>query len=317
MSHSNYELKIVAAVPSYDKYGDLYNMMPLPGYKQERIFEQLDAHADTSNAVKVYLLGDSYVMDYVQAQDISGQVIGKYNVNDLGNNIAVLDTTAKNILVLEICERNFPSKILESPCTILKLDTIKNNSNLINDTSQESIQNQFVFAIEKYLIYVASHLNIGYKVRELNTYFQNRILKKPDENVVINSLNNRLYISNTVNQYAAGASFFNYDSVITSKIDSALLGWQQYALTMGFKKIIFSIIPNPSSIYETSWKGAPYNNFITQLQNKHSNNFEFVNIFDKYKSAKLNLYFNNDTHWNGNGKLIWAKALNQILKDLK
>jgi len=87
--------------------------------------------------------------------------------------------------------------------------------------------------------------------------------------------------------------------------------WNYYRAN-GFDAVCFSIIPNPVSIICPGYK--TYNDLIRRVQNHPDLIRSMINIYDRSDSARCQVYFNSDSHWNLNSFNIWIIEVNKYLR---
>jgi hypothetical protein len=84
-----------------------------------------------------------------------------------------------------------------------------------------------------------------------------------------------------------------------------------YYIMTGFREVYLSIIPSTVTIIEPQG----YNALIPRIQFNPSLKMKIIDYYSMAKQSKEDLFFRGDTHWNMTGKQKWIDMVNKTLNE--
>jgi hypothetical protein len=298
--------------------GDLYGFTCLPQFciSDTSMLRKPDC-SSTAKSYNIYALTDSYTEDIFKHPDyFCGANKCGYAFANNGDVLPVhLDTTQRNIVMIECVERNVRTSLADSSHLTGFLTISKEK---INETKAAEKAHDFHF-----------HFNIknldGDYETNLWDYRFLRPLKQLKSKMTFN-LFNRTYVDALVSpdgkyllyQPTIDTSFIqsSYRSIedkeLKAIITSLNIAYDHYK-RLGFDEVYLSIIPNPTTILYPSYHGLKYNQLIPRLQNDPRLKLKIFDIYEVFRksSEKDKLYQRSDTHWTRFGSMVWLNEFNK------
>ncbi|MBD1394709.1 hypothetical protein [Mucilaginibacter glaciei] len=293
------------------KYGDLYGMSFIPEYRIKLTpFKTYDNRVDKNPTNKVlYIIGDSFTADknFNNAFDGFDHVIFLDRRFPFGP--IKPDTTKQNYLIMEFSELNIANYRSKNSFEILNYAAIpppfkpvslfeRIGNILFNKDLNKNIE-LLLFDDKVYTPFKALKASVNY-------YILGRLPKE----VAVSTDKQRLLLNSTIDTTSEKSVF---RSLLPLEIDSISAGLkidQQRYLSLGFKKVYLSLIPNAASVYDEH--RLNYNQLAPQIENKAS--VPLIPLYNIFKRDKRNLYSRSDAHWNDIGFSIWVTQVNNVLK---
>ncbi|WPU98349.1 hypothetical protein SNE26_20195 [Mucilaginibacter sp. cycad4] len=306
------------------RYGDLYGVCFLPQYKFElEPFKQYPYKPGRLNTNKVlYIIGDSFLAD----KTLSGAFEAFDHVIFLDRRFAFgpikLDTTRQNYLMMEFAERNLNGyDIVKTDEIRWATGEIKSGIKISNSSTPQTSQpsplslferlNKIIFNkdLSRNLELILFDNRLVSPFKEVKASLNYKLFDRVANEVVVSSDKKRLLFNITVDTASAQSAFrpkteSGIDSIVNN-LDIA----KRYYLSIGFKKVFLSVIPNPVSVYDD--KRMPYNHLLERVE--QNTDLTVVSLYHIFKADKRNLFYRSDSHWNPQGLDIWVNEVNKTL----
>ncbi|MCW3084867.1 MAG: hypothetical protein JWP12_2233 [Bacteroidetes bacterium] len=299
-SYSAWFEEVQHHVPSPYKYGDLYLLSNLKGYRVDVKSQKLPAPAyQKQKNTALTIIGDSYLASL----DSSYFNAGKYTFihwNSIPDTIQALDKSKKNILIVESTERYIRWRFIKD-----QLLTINNNRYLKTEAPEIKLM------AEDNLQYMLTHFGWEAPFKELKTRIYLNEFNRYTDMVTRPDSSGRLYLNETVDPKNSASSFAEVpDSEVENMVQN-LNKVSAQLMQCGFDEVCFSIIPNAASVYK-NWE-KPYNHLIERIENHPKTQFKFIDIYTELKQEKNSVFYFNDSHWNHLGVMHWIIKANKQL----
>ena len=311
------------------RYGDLYNMTFLPEFRNEDPLLH-NIRPDTTSTIKrdinLYALGNSYLLTFVKSQLIFDGVKkfwgGKYYLLES----PVLDTTQKNILLIQMTERSvgifadtetiasrFAPVTPKSPVDTLPVFTRSNPivyQSFKNKIFNPQIQKKVEFNLFDYRIFTP--------LKELKATLNYKFFNRISPDVAISPDKKNLFLAATVDSVNKFTSltdkYSSFNKIDDKEIDTLVLSFNKLYIDFkarGFDEVYLSIIPNPATVISPLM--GTYNNLIPRIQYHSALKMPYVDVYKKFKTVKEPIYQQADTHWNNRGFKLWVDEFNKVL----
>lgn len=305
------------------RYGDLYRLSNLAQFKQAtETCPKKFAGARSNNNIALYIIGDSFTeKERINADDFNTNGYVRIHWND---SLSIsLDTTKRNILVLQTVERHFREHFAvpvhqftlsspESPkgTEIQKRDIQTQTSDyfltLYNDAEQTLKESEESLA--SFLFSGDIFLNLKEWKAVINLHWFGRhndqIALSPDKK-------NILFCWDTDSTRIT--SSFNYfpDSEL-QKLIYQVNQTRVYYKKQGFDEVYLSIIPNKTSIVAPEM--GRYNHLVERVQQHPALQTPFIDTWTPFSRHSQEVYSRSDTHWNCKGQAIWLGEMNEAIE---
>ena len=302
-----YQINIVA--DDY-RYGDLYRLSNLPQFKdpQTPCPPTTTLVSDTANT-HLYLIGDSFAEPQrIGKQDFS---VSQYQyVHWDKRSVVQLDTTKRNVLLLETVERHFREHFSRP---VLELAIVEDTTGL---PAPEPVSwKRVVFdqlqskGIEERLETVLFSQDIFLWFKELKAHINLNWFDRVPPTVGISRDRRHLFVdldtdtTKRLNSSFAPLSDTEVNALIDSLNATAVRFRQQ-----GFDAVYLSIIPNKASLLDPG--RGDYNHLIERVQQHPRLRVPFVDTYSEYAKQPQKVYALGDSHWNCYGRALWLQAVN-------
>lgn len=294
------------------RYGDLYRLSNLPQFKDPvRPCSSPPASTASGKKTALYVIGDSFTEpERLSQRDFPG---GDFLRTKWENHNQVqLDTTKRNILLIETVERHFREHFAQpvSNLTIVA-DTTNSGPPTANLTGgpQQSLTRRISDFIqskgieERLETVLFSHaVFLWFKERKasLNLNWFGRVAPT----VGISQDRNHLFAGlDTDTTKHKNSSFAPLpDAELNALIDSVNVTADRYRAA-GFDAVYLSIIPNKASILDPAQ--GPYNHLVERVESHPRLRVPVVSVYADYKRQPAQVYAIGDSHWNCTGRGIW------------
>ncbi len=313
------------------RYGDLYGMSYLPRFRKNynALHKVPVAQCSGQKNLNLFLLCDSYLFTYAVADSFYCGVDNFSYINNNGGkkSIGGLDVAHNNILLLEFTERFFSTLASDKDSSnyLLNFLTIDSISNLPSKRSIAKSTNSFISAVKElksFFFKPALGTNMEFLVWETGLFTPLRefkaslifnLFKRTDQKVVMGQNFDRLFFVETVDSSFMGSSFREIKDIEIERDIKNLNAVYDHYKKFGFTEVYLSIIPNPVSVFEPTYKGMNYNGLIPRIE-KHPNlKMKAISVYNEFKDAPERFYQPSDTHWNTEGLKAWLEKFNGIL----
>ena len=232
-----------------------------------------------------------------------------------------LDTNRKNILLIEIAERNL--RYMTDTAAIYSKAALANKRNVTATSSatlsafSDGFSLGFIFnpLIEQNLQFSLFDYRFFTPFKEMKAQLNYRLFNRASEGVKVSANGKYLYLAETVDSTQITSSFNPVsDKEIDKLVYTLNLTYRHYKL-LGFDEVYFSIVPNPVTILNTGKYG--YNELIPKVQNDERLEMKIIDAYTPFKKSTNQLYQYSDSHWNNNGFCLWMSQVDRELDRIR
>jgi len=308
------------------RYGDLYGLCYLPEYKFKlEPFKKYPKASGKSVTNRVlYVIGDSFLAD----KTLNGAFDGFDDVKFLDRRFPfgpiVLDSTKQNYLVMEFGEwglvgynidktfqtmwsKGYLKVKVNFNTTAARKPTVYNLPNTFWDRLNNTLFNKNLSRNLETLLFDDKLFT---PAKELKAELNYKLFDRVDKGVAVSTDKKRLLVNSTVDTTSILSDFRNISDKEIGTLINNLDAANHYYRSIGFKKVILTIVPNAVSVYDQH--RLPYNRLLERVE--RDNRFTVVDVYKQFKDAPVNLYYRSDTHWNPEGLDLWVKAMNKSME---
>lgn len=262
----------------------------------------------------LYLFGDSYAWHF---DKFFFEGVAEYDFYDkrAGKKDFHLDTSASNILVIEITER-YLREYFGTTTMLSDFHDISDNTNIAAPTDSMGIVRKTVYRffnseINQNLEYNLFSYNVLMPLFKAKAGINYYAFGRASGDVAISPDGNYLLLSETVQTRGRRSSFETVPAAEVTNIISNLNTLYSYYMHYGFKKVYLTAIPNTISILEP----ARYNKLIPLVQGDKRLKMEIIDVYSVFMQSKEELFFHGDPHWNNTGKQIFIDLVSAKMKE--
>lgn len=300
------------------RYGDLYRLSNLPQFKDPQtpcppLEKASTSLPDNKTNTHLYLIGDSFT----EPQRIGKQdfPVSHYQYVHWDKRAAVqLDTTKRNILLLETVERHFREHFSRPVAELAVVpDTNRKPAPEPIPWSRQLFDQIQSKGIEERLETVLFSQDLFLWFKELKASINFNWFDRVPPTVGISRDRRHLFVDlDTDTTKRLNSSFAPLsDNEVNALVDSVNATADQFR-QQGFDAVYLSIIPNKASILDPGQ--GQYNHLIERVQ-KHPNlRVPFVDIYSEYVRKPQQVYALGDSHWNCTGRALWLKGVKGLLR---
>lgn len=266
----------------------------------------------------LYLHGDSYTY---HLPDSAFAGLAEFHLIDRNHGANYhLDSTKRNILVLEVSERYargyFGSlQIFNELCdSLVKKKTIAfcnhtpamHYASLIPGFEINDLFNKY---INQNLQCNLFNYNFIFPMFEYKAALNYYVFNRASGDVEISKDRNFLFLKETVSLTFGGSSYYPLTPAdIEWMVDKLNTIYDHYKAS-GFDEVYFSIIPNSATIMQPQG----YNNLIPSIHENPRLRMKIIDAYSAFRQAPEVLYRPGDTHWNNKGRQLWVDLVNEQL----
>lgn len=304
--------------PDDYRNGDLYHLSYLPQFKEKLPnCKAIEGNYNTQD-VNLFVIGDSFTEDQrVNKKDINA--LNYLNVHWNSQLDIQLDTTKKNILILETVERTFKNHFSEE-INNLKFSPLKNtteNGKSWKTTIKEKIDASITFLfpekddIEQRFEASLFSYDIFLKFRELKATLNYKFFGRIEKKVVLSRDGKNIFFSEESLPEDSHSSFYPFTDQEKDSLIIKVNRTREKYLRNGFDEVYLSIIPNKVSVLSPDL--GNYNQMIERIQNDSNLDVPFIDSYTDFKKNPSKYYLKSDSHWTCEGRDLWLNKVNHIL----
>lgn len=265
--------------------------------------------------INLYALGDSYIH---MAPDSAYAGVYKYRYawRYLGGLAYTIDSSKKNILLIEVAERYIRSFLSGQDIRWMVKPEEQTALQLSNRTYHyakfpipDNIGDLFNPYIDQNIEYNLFNYNFINPVRDAKAWFNYNVFNRASGNVSVSKNGQQLFLEETTQPKVIESSYSPVsDAEIDSIVDNLNEVYEFYTHN-GFAEVYIALIPNPATIIQP----VGYNMLIPRIQDHPELKVKVIDIYTLYKQQNKPVYRTGDTHWNGYGHKLWLDAVNAML----
>jgi hypothetical protein len=298
--------------PDDYRYGDLYRLSLLPQFK-EPTFECKHDDFPTKTPTHLYIIGDSFTEDpKIRLEDFP---IQKYQYIHWAKSAGFqLDTTKRNILILETVERTFKDHFSRVGDNFSNqkpaIQTLSWKQKVLKAT--ENIENYVVpKGTEERLLHTLFNYDFFLWFRELKATINLNVFGRTEDEVILSEDKRNIFYADEADSTNSKSSFYPVGSVEIDQFIKNINDTRQKYLAMGFDEVYLSIIPNKVSVLSPNL--GNYNRLIERIQSDKRLTVPVIDTYSEFRNNPSNYYLKSDTHWTCEGRKVWLDKVNDII----
>jgi hypothetical protein len=310
-------------IPDQYNYGDLYNLSNLAQFREvdyirEATLTQEDKPAKRNSTVDLYTIGDSFT--HIDTSFYAGN----RNIHSWANYEptvkAVLDTTKKNILVLEFVERVLQERLYWPDYHI---NYIQNGIVFADDEKLAPVEK--VVVANKPSAPVWLQFRFGSQINQRLEFllFNNELFLRLKEwkaallyavfgrlsGVRLSSNRQHLFYEFEADSVNRASSFKHLTDQQIDTMVTNLNTIRKHYLAKGFDEVYICLIPNKVTVLEPTY--GTYNHQIARIEAHPGLQAPLLSTIDTLRQHP-DWYHPGDGHWNRKGKQFWIRQVNAL-----
>jgi hypothetical protein len=306
--------------PDDYRYGDLYRLANLPQFKEFQNRENaVIPKQKLNNNTNLFVIGDSFTeKERVSPNNLVADTYT--NVHWSKQAEIQLDTSLRNVLILETVERTFK----EHFSVEVKNFTFKENNKgdlVVKKSWKRQIKDGFLSSlnyifpnsegIELRLEHTIFNYDFFLFFKELKAKLNLELFDRVGKNVVISKKKDAIFYYEEADYREKQSAFYPVSQdeidVFVAQINATKAKYQK----AGFDEVYLSIIPNKTSIMSPDL--GNYNHLIELIQKDKRVNVPIIDTYSEFSKFPQKYYLKSDSHWNTQGRDIWLEKVNNIL----
>ena len=319
-------------IPNQYGYGDLYNLTNLPGFKEpdylvNKNLTEADKPTKRYHDVNLYTIGDSFT-------DIdTSYYAGNRNVHVWVGSpppaVEPLDTTKKNILVLQYIERVLQERmywpdyqkmyidegiVVATPTTPVGKRVASKNVNpadkpgVTHSGVTEWLLAQFGQEINQRLEFILFNGSLATRFKEAKAQLMLSLFGRVTGAVISKDRKHLFYQPEADSAYILSAFRPISDQRLDTLVNN-LNTTRQHYLGMGFDEVYLCLIPNKVTILDPTY--GVYNHQIERIEANPRLELPVISMIDSVRQHP-EWYHLGDGHWNRQGKRFWLRQVNGV-----
>lgn len=311
------------------RYGDLYGMSFLPGYKFKlepyRAYTRDRGRHPTGKIL--YIIGDSFLADKTLEGAFDNFDAVVFSDRRFPFGPVTIDSTKQNYLIMEFAERNLVDydikKSLERRWSTGQIRSKSFfNTGTPKEPGESGMPSGVIARVNKAMFNKDLSRNIELllfddklftPVKELKAGINYDLFGRTVRETAVSTDKKRLLLNITVDTLFRESAFRNMTDSEINRISGNLKYAEHYYLSIGFKTVFLSVVPNAVSVYDS--KRMPYNHLLERVEK--NNSFPVISIFDLFRASTRNLFYRSDAHWNPEGLDVWVDQTRKVIDTIK
>ncbi|GAB3956874.1 hypothetical protein GCM10028805_47960 [Spirosoma harenae] len=291
------------------RFGDLYRLSALPQFKvPQPVCPPSNRSSDTAST-HLYLIGDSFSEPQRLSQ--SDFQVSHYQRVGWDNQQRIqLDTSKRNVLLMETVERHFREHFAKHITEfVVATDTIQ--SPTPKPTFWQRTLKEFHLSdVEERLESALFSRDWAFWFKELKATLTLNWFDRENGSVSLSKNHQHIFLhSDSDSTKRLNSSFSPLEDAEVNRLVDSVNSVVAHYKRSGFDEVYLAIVPNKASIVET--QRTSYNHLIERVQNHPGLTVPFINVYDPFKQASQSPYLKSDTHWNCEGRKIWLDLFRQ------
>jgi hypothetical protein len=271
--------------------------------------------------VNLYIHGDSYLYKMYMGDSVFAGVSSLYFIGWTSILHYHLDTTKRNIFIIEVSERLLreyyhTTKIIDEfhdtvetqgkTGVLRSAEQGQKYGSFIPGIISDNFFNKFINQNLQCNIFNYNWIKPMYGSKAALNYY---LFDRASGDVIISKDKQYLLLRQTLVPVGNGSSLSPVSDDEISLLVNNFNEIYDYYRGTGFTEIYLSIIPNTATIVQPDG----YNNLIPRVQNDPRLKMAVIDIYSVFKQTKEKVFLPGDTHWNNTGKQMWFDTVNKIL----
>ncbi|AEI50316.1 hypothetical protein [Runella slithyformis] len=293
------------------RYGDLYRLSNLAQFRQRpEICPKPNLANKPKNNIALYIIGDSFTeKQRINQNDFPVQTYLRTHWSD---SIEVpLDTTKRNILILETVERHFREHFAV-PVRTLKINTAtpqteqtigeadsKSWDRILKD-SEEALSD-FLFSNDFFL-----------RLKEWKAALNLNWFGRHSDQIALSPDGKNILFCWDTDSTRITSSFHPLPDRELIKLIQGVNAARDYYRSLGFDEVYVTIIPNKTTIVAREM--GTYNHLVERVQSHPALRTPIIDVWSLFNQHSTQVYALSDTHWSCFGQRIWVDKVNSVLK---
>ena len=309
-------------IPNQYDHGDLYNITNLPDFREDNFAANADlTQADLPRQhfpdVHLYTIGDSFT-DIDTSYYAGGRNVHVWVGHDHPT-VAPLDTTKKNILVIEFIER-----VLQERLYAPDYERMYIQNGIVQTMPAKAVRqprqqvkekkvNDWVFAhfgaeINQRLEFILFNSRFFSWLKERKAQLMLSAFGRVSGAVISSDRQHLFYAPEADSSYILSA----FRSIPDRKLDTLVTNLntiRRHYLGMGFDEVYVCLIPNKVTVQDPTY--GRYNHQIERIEANPRLEAPFMSTIDTLRHHP-EWYHLGDGHWNKQGKRFWLRHVNGL-----
>jgi hypothetical protein len=304
--------------PDDFRYGDLYRLSYLPKFKEKAIKchpTPISQKLDEIVPINLFIIGDSFTEEErVNKKDFP---IEKYQYIHWAKQSNIrLDTSKRNILILETVERTFKEHFSRVANNFLNQKEEVPNLTLRKKIEQKTVEIEKTIVpdgIEERLMHTLFNYNFFLWFREIKASLNLNIFGRTEDEVMLSEDKHHIFYADEADSTNSKSAFYPIENSEIELFIQNINQTRMEYLNVGFNEVYLSIIPNKVSIL-SPYLGN-YNHLIERIQDDKRLVTPIIDTYSIFTKSPQKYYLNSDTHWTCEGRGVWLQKVNKILVD--
>lgn len=315
-------------IPNQYGYGDLYNLTNLPGFREADYLTNAaltDADKPTKHYrdVDLYTIGDSFTN--IDTSYYAGNRNVHVWVGSPPPAVAPLDTTRKNILVIQFIERVLQERlywpdyqrmyveqgiVTKAPPAVTEkgVQHPKSAANPDHSGAAQWLLGRFSEEINQRLEFMLFNGWLATRFKEAKAQLMLSLFGRVTGAVISKDRKHLFYQPEADTAYVLSAFRHLSDRRLDTLVNN-LNTIRHHYRRMGFDEVYLGLIPNKVTILDPTY-GA-YNHQIERIEANPRLQLPVISMIDSVRSHP-EWYHLGDGHWNRQGKRFWLRQVNGV-----
>lgn len=310
--------KSTGLFPDDYRYGDLYRLSYLSEFKEKAPKCPTVKSDNSEQNTNLFIIGDSFTeAERVNKSDFDAT---NYTYTHWAKQADIqLDTSKKNILILETVERTFKEHFSQKADNFIiatlhqkEEDSAISWKRKLKEKTEGLITFCFPKGTEERLEHTLFNYDFFLIFRELKAVLNHKVFGRIEHKVVLSKDEKSLYYFEEADSTNEHSAFYPVSQQEIEKFVLNINETREAYLKAGFDEVYLSVIPNKVSILSPNL--GNYNHLIQRIQADNRVETPIIDTYSDFVKSPNKIYLKSDTHWSCAGRDIWLEKVNKILK---
>jgi hypothetical protein len=301
------------------RYGDLYNKTNIAKFKQQDYLETdglvaADLPAEKQHGVHLYTLGDSFTN--IDTAFYAAEKNTHIWVGNHGAKAIQLDTTKRNVLVIQIIERVLQERFRDKAWLMYATRAYFNRQHTAPvppktvSWLEKTLDARFGTDLNSRLEFILFNNDYALAAKELKASL---LMNWFDRAAGARLSTNREHLFYDMEADTTGtlSSFRHLSNADIDKVVMHLNWVTQYYRQMGFEEVYLTLVPNKSTVQDPTL--GTYNHQIERIEQHPALQPTVVSLINTVRQHP-DWYHLGDGHWNGHGRRYWMSQVNGLVR---
>ncbi len=222
-----------------------------------------------------------------------------------------LDTSKRNILILETVERHFREHFAEPVRTLKISAATPQNSQTVTEAESKSWDKILKDSEEALSDFLFTN-DFFLRLKEWKAALNLNWFDRHSDQIALSPDGKNILFGWDTDSTRITSSFNPLPERELMKLIKGVNEVRDHYRSLGFDEVYLTIIPNKTTIVARNM--GTYNHLVERVQNHPTLRTPIIDVWSLFNHHSTEVYALSDTHWSCFGQRIWVEEVNKRLK---